>query len=64
MTWPSILSKYPIFTFNNFFCSRKQLLMQVSAIVVFVNFDTIVILVTSYHEIAAKFFGHLACLTK
>ena len=56
MRWCSILRKYPIITFNNSFCIRKQLLMQMSAIVFFVNFDTIAIykkgLLTPYHEIA------------
>ena len=57
MRWRSILSKYPIITFNNFFYSRKQLLTQMLTIVFLVDFDTIVIykkrLVTPYHEIAA-----------
>ena len=61
MRWPSILSKYPIFTLNNFFCSRKQLLMQISAVVFFVNFDTIVTLVTSYHKIVDKFLHNPVC---
>ena len=54
MRWRYILSKYPIIRFNNFFYSTKQLLTQMSTIVFFVNFDTVVIykkgLVTPYHE--------------
>ena len=56
MRWRSILSKYPIIRLSNFFYSTKQLLTQMSTIVFFVNFDTIVIykkcLVRPYHEMA------------
>lgn len=66
MRWRSILSKYLIIMFNNFFGRRKQLLTQTSAIVFFINFDTNVTykkgFVIPYHKIAADVMTFLVIL--
>ena len=66
MRWRSILSKYLIIMFNNFFGRRKQLLTQTSAIVFFINFDTNVTykkgFVIPYHKIATDVMTFLVIL--
>ena len=58
MRWFSILSKYPIITFNNFFYNRKQLLTQMSAIVFFVNFHVVFFVFFIAIVICKKRFGY------